>query len=163
MSVLKLPAIVFYLGLYVMALGSGSFMRCIVAFGADQFNDTNPKERMMKSSFFNWFFFVSNFGTLLSSTGVVRVEDNVSWALGFGILALFMGFAMGAFYSGTPIYTYQKPGGSPLTRICQVIVASLYKLRVQVPCDKNLLYENKHKEESSVPGSRKLNYTDEFK
>lgn len=162
-SVLKLPAIVFYLGLYVMALGSGSFMPCIVAFGADQFNDTNPKERMMKSSFFNWFFFVSNFGTLLSSTGVVWVEDNVSWALGFGISTLVMGFAMGAFYSGTLIYRYQKPGGSPLTRICQVIVSSLYKLRVQVPCDKSLLYENEHKGESSVPGSRKLNYTDEFK
>lgn len=162
-SVLELPAIVFYLGLYVMALGSGSFMPCIVAFGADQFNDTNPKERMMKSSFFNWFFFFSNFGTLLSSTGVVWVEDNVSWALGFGISTLIMGFAMGAFYSGTPIYRHQKPGGSPLTRICQVIVASLRKLQLKVPCDKTLLYEKEHEEESSVPGSRKLNYTDEFK
>lgn len=162
-SVLELPATVFYLGLYVMALGSGSFMPCIVAFGADQFNDTNPKERMMKSSFFNWFFFFSNFGTLLSSTGVVWIEDNVSWALGFGISTLIMGFAMGAFYSGTPIYRHQKPGGSPLTRICQVIVASLRKLRLKVPCDKTLLYEKEHEEESSVPGSRKLNYTDEFK
>jgi peptide/histidine transporter 3/4 len=161
-SVLKLPSVVFYLGLYVMALGSGSFMPCIVAFGADQFDYSSPKERIRKSSFFNWFFFVSNFGPLLSSTGVVWVEDNVSWALGFGISTLIMGFAMGAFYSGTPIYRHQKPGGSPLTRICQVIVASLRKLRVQVPSDKSLLYEKEQEEESAVPGSRKLNYTDEF-
>lgn len=162
-SVLKLSAVIFYLGLYVMALGSGSLMPCIVAFGADQYDHSNSKERRWKSSFFNWFFFVSNFGTLLSSTGVVWVEDNVSWALGFGISTLIIGFAMGAFYSGTPIYRHQKPGGSPVTRICQVIVASLRKLRVQVPSDKSLLYEKEHKEESAVPGSRKLNYTDEFK
>ena len=112
-SVLKLSVVIFYLGLYVMALGSGSLMPWIVDFGADQYDHNNSKGRRLKSSFFNWFFFVSNFGPLLSNIVVVLVEDNVSWELGFGISTLIIGFAMGDFYSGTPIYRHQKSRWNP--------------------------------------------------
>eukprot|EP01018_Ginkgo_biloba_P018597 Gb_34915 [translate_table: standard] len=161
-SFLKSPSILFYVGLYVMSLGIGSSMPCFVAFGADQFENSNPRERKMKCSFFNWFFFSINFGTLVSSSGVVWVEDDVSWVLGFGISTVLMGFAVGIIFIGTPLYRHQKPGGSPLTRICQVLVASSRKLRVQPPLDKRLLYE-KQDELSAVPGSRKLGYTNNFK
>ena len=66
-----------------MSPGSGILMPCIVAFGVDQYDHNNSKGRRLKSSFFNWFFFVSNFGALLSNIGVVSMEDNVSWELGF--------------------------------------------------------------------------------
>eukprot|EP01018_Ginkgo_biloba_P018598 Gb_34916 [translate_table: standard] len=161
-SFLKSPSILLYVGLYVMSLGIGSFTACFVAFGADQFEKSNPRERKMKCSFFNWFFFSVNFGTLVSSSGVVWVEDDVSWVLGFGISTVMIGFAMGIFFIGTPLYRHQKPGGSPLTRICQVLVASLRKLRVQPPLDERLLYEKQDKL-SAVPGSQKLGYTNNFK
>ncbi|KAG5522986.1 hypothetical protein RHGRI_034957 [Rhododendron griersonianum] len=51
-----------------------------------------------------------------------------------------------------------KPGGSPLTRICQVIVASVRKCHVKVPEDKSLLYETADAE-SAIKGSRKLDHT----
>ncbi|PPR95187.1 hypothetical protein GOBAR_AA25483 [Gossypium barbadense] len=41
--------------------------------------------------------------------------------------------------SGTKLYRNQRPGGSPLTRIFQVMVASVGKARVEVPNDKSLL------------------------
>ncbi|KAK8983806.1 hypothetical protein V6N11_009590 [Hibiscus sabdariffa] len=59
------------------------------------------------------------------------------------------------------MYRLQKPGESPLTRICQVIVASFRKLNVKVPTDQSLFYEIDGNE--SVRGSRKLEHTDKLK
>ncbi|KAE8690945.1 Protein NRT1/ PTR FAMILY 8.3 [Hibiscus syriacus] len=60
---------VFFFGLYLIALGTGGIKPCVSSFGADQFDDTDPKER-----------------------------DNAGWGLGFGIPALFMGLAIGTFH-----------------------------------------------------------------
>ncbi|KAK3157320.1 hypothetical protein QOZ80_2AG0119290 [Eleusine coracana subsp. coracana] len=57
---------------------------------------------------------------------------------------------------------YQRPGGSALRRICQVIVAATCKANVDVPMDSSLLYEIPGKE-SAIAGSRKLNNTDGLK
>ncbi|EYU35699.1 hypothetical protein MIMGU_mgv1a0209462mg, partial [Erythranthe guttata] len=81
--------------------------------------------------------------------------------LGFGIPALFMGIAIASFFSGTPLYRFQKPGGSPLTRMCQVLVASCRKWNLAIPNDSTLLYETQDKS-SAIEGSRKLLHTDEL-
>lgn len=44
-----------YIGLYLIALGTGGIKPCVSSFGADQFDETDEKERKKKSSFFNWF------------------------------------------------------------------------------------------------------------
>ncbi|XP_040871409.1 protein NRT1/ PTR FAMILY 8.3 isoform X5 [Glycine max] len=46
---------VLYFGLYLIALGTGGVKACVPSFGADQFDDTDPNERVKKASFFNWF------------------------------------------------------------------------------------------------------------
>ncbi|XLS82379.1 hypothetical protein HN51_048210, partial [Arachis hypogaea] len=58
-------------------------------------------------------------------------------------------------------YRLQVPGGSPLTRICQVIVTATRKFSVQVPEDKSLLYETSDAE-SAIKGCRKLEHTKEL-
>eukprot|EP01018_Ginkgo_biloba_P028578 Gb_41131 [translate_table: standard] len=153
---------VFFLGLYLIALGTGGIKPCVSSFGADQFDDTNPTERKKKGSFFNWFYFSVNVGALVSSSVLVWVQDNVGWGWGFGIPTVFMGLAIVSFFSGTPLYRFQKPGGSPLTRVCQVVVASLRKLGEKVPHDNSLLYEVQDNN-SAIRGSRKLEHTDELK
>ncbi|KAJ4970992.1 hypothetical protein NE237_004091 [Protea cynaroides] len=60
---------------------------------------------------------------------------------------------------GTRKYRNQIPAGSPLTRLCQVLVVSFRNLQVTVPADKSLLYEPAD-EESVVKGSRRLDHTD---
>eukprot|EP00262_Sarcandra_glabra_P012221 TRINITY_DN3106_c0_g2_i2.p1 TRINITY_DN3106_c0_g2~~TRINITY_DN3106_c0_g2_i2.p1 ORF type:complete len:585 (+),score=93.23 TRINITY_DN3106_c0_g2_i2:326-2080(+) len=152
--------VIFYLGLYLMALGTGGIKPCVSSFGADQFDDTNPTERMKKGSFFNWFYFSINIGALISSSLIVWIQDNAGWGLGFGIPTLFMGLAIGSFFSGTALYRFQKPGGSPLTRLCQVLVASFRKWNIDVPSDSSLLYELPDKT-SAIKGSRKLDHSDE--
>ncbi|CAL9173121.1 unnamed protein product [Musa hybrid cultivar] len=153
---------IFFFGLYLIALGTGGIKPCVSSFGADQFDDTDPRERMKKGSFFNWFYFSINIGALISSSFLVWVQDNCGWGLGFGIPTLFMGLAIISFFFGTPLYRFQKPGGSPLIRMCQVVVASFRKWKVDVPHDSCLLYEVPEKA-SAIKGSRKLGHTDEIK
>ncbi|KAJ4762090.1 Protein NRT1/ PTR FAMILY 8.5 [Rhynchospora pubera] len=151
---------VFFLGLYLIALGTGGIKPCVSSFGADQFDDTDPAERIQKGSFFNWFYFSINIGALISSSFLVWVQDNWGWGLGFGIPTVFMGLAIISFFSGTPLYRFQKPGGSPLVRVCQVVVASIRKWRV-VPGDSSQLYEVE--KGSAIEGSRKLEHSDELR
>ena len=82
---------VFFLGLYLIALGTGGIKPCVSSFGVDQFDDTNPTERKKKGSFFNWFYFSINVGALVSSSVIVWVQDNVGWRWGFAIPTIFMG------------------------------------------------------------------------
>ncbi|KAL6970088.1 hypothetical protein U1Q18_029793 [Sarracenia purpurea var. burkii] len=153
---------IFFFGLYLIALGTGGIKPCVSSFGADQFDDTDSKERVKKGSFFNWFYFSINIGALISSSLIVWIQDNAGWGLGLGIPTLFMGLAIASLFSGTPLYRFQKPGGSPLTRVCQVFVASCRKWNLKVPTDSNLLYETPDKT-SAIEGSRKLEHTDELK
>ncbi|TKY63452.1 NRT1/ PTR FAMILY 8.2 [Spatholobus suberectus] len=69
-----------------------------------------------------------------------------------------MSVAVVSFFSVTRLYRNQKPGRIPLTHICQVIVASFRKFKVQVPSDKSLLYEIGD-EEFAVRGSCQRDHT----
>ncbi|XP_054820071.1 protein NRT1/ PTR FAMILY 8.1-like [Prosopis cineraria] len=148
-----------FLALYLIALGTGGIKPCVSSFGADQFDDADDAEKEKKGSFFNWFYFSINIGALIAASVLVWIQDNVGWGLGFGIPAAAMAIAVVFFFSGTRLYRHQKPGGSPLTRIFQVIVASMRKHKVEVPDDKRLLYEIEAETESAVLGSRKLDRT----
>ena len=153
---------IYFFSLYLIALGTGGIKPCVSSFGADQFDDTDPIERMRKGSFFNWFYFCINIGAFVSGTFLVWIQDNRGWGLGYGIPTLFMALAIGSFFSGSKLYRFQKPGGSPLTRMCQVVVASLKKWNLELPDDSSLLYELPGST-SAVQGSRKLEHTAQFK
>ncbi|XP_016719322.1 protein NRT1/ PTR FAMILY 8.1 [Gossypium hirsutum] len=150
-----------FLALYLIALGTGGIKPCVSSYGADQFDDTDEREKIHKSSFFNWFYFSINIGALIAASVLVWVQTNVSWGWGFGIPAIAMAIAVGFFFTGTRLYRNQIPGGSPLTRLCQVLVASIRKYNVAVPADMSLLYE-KADAESNIKGSRKIDHTNDL-
>ncbi|WOG89111.1 hypothetical protein DCAR_0208347 [Daucus carota subsp. sativus] len=151
-----------FTALYLVALGTGGIKPCVSSYGADQFDDDDEVEKKHKSSFFNWFYFSINIGALIASSLLVYIQDNVGWGWGFGIPAVAMAVAVVSFFSGTKLYRNQKPAGSPLTRLCQVMVASWRKYSVQVPEDKSLLYETADTE-SAIVGSRKLEHSKDFR
>ncbi|KAK7359542.1 hypothetical protein VNO77_01503 [Canavalia gladiata] len=153
---------VFYFGLYVVALGTGGVKSCVPTFGADQFDDTDPKESIRKGSYFNWYYFSIYLGAIVSCTLIVWVQDNAGWGLGFGIPTLFMGLSIGSFFLGTPLYRFQKPAGSPVTRLCQVLYAAVRKRNLIVPEDSRLLHETTD-EKSAVKGNRKLVHSDDLR
>uniref|UniRef100_A0A5B6Z0I1 Putative Peptide transporter 1 isoform 1 n=1 Tax=Davidia involucrata TaxID=16924 RepID=A0A5B6Z0I1_DAVIN len=152
-----------FVALYLIALGTGGIKPCVSSFGADQFDETDESERKKKSSFFNMFYFSINVGALIASSVLVYIQMNVGWGWGFGVPAVAMAIAIVFFFSGSRLYRLQRPGGSPLTRIFQVIVASIRKFHVQVPADhKSHLYETAD-EECNIKGSRKLEHTKELR
>ncbi|XP_045833767.1 protein NRT1/ PTR FAMILY 8.1-like [Trifolium pratense] len=151
-----------FIALYLIALGTGGIKPCVSSFGADQFDENDETERKKKSSFFNWFYFSINIGALIASSVLVWIQMNVGWGWGFGVPAIAMVIAIIFFFIGSQWYRLQIPGGSPLTRICQVIVATFKKHGLRVPDDKSLLYETSDAE-SNIKGSRKLEHTDELK
>lgn len=153
---------VFFVALYLVALGTGGIKPCVSSYGADQFDDADPIERNYKNSFFNWFYFSINIGALVASSLIVWIQQDIGWGWGFGVPAVAMAFAVVSFFTGSRLYRYQKPGGSPLTRICQVVVASFRKYHVTLPAEKSLLYETAAAE-SVIKGSRKLAHTNELR
>ncbi|KAK1651664.1 hypothetical protein QYE76_069469 [Lolium multiflorum] len=77
-----------------MAIGAGGIKPCVSSFGADQFDDGVPAERLKKSSFFNWFFFSIYVGSFVSGTVVVWVQDRCGWVIGLWIPTLFIALAI---------------------------------------------------------------------
>ncbi|KAE9600845.1 hypothetical protein Lal_00011300 [Lupinus albus] len=151
-----------FIALYLIALGTGGIKPCVSSFGADQFDDNDDVERKKKSSFFNWFYFSINIGALIASSVLVWIQMNVGWGWGFGVPAVAMIIAIIFFFIGSRFYRLQIAGGSPLTRICQVIVAAFRKSSVSVPEDESLLHETADAE-SNIKGSRKLEHTNKMK
>ncbi|XP_037416447.1 protein NRT1/ PTR FAMILY 8.2-like [Triticum dicoccoides] len=148
-----------FVGLYLVALGTGGIKPCVSSFGADQFDEHDDGERRSKrqSSFFNWFYFSINIGALVASSVLVYVQERFGWGWGFGIPAVVMLIAVGSFFVGTPLYRHQRARGSPLTRIAQVLVAATRKWSVAVSVDASALYERPDRE------SGKMEHTEQFR
>ncbi|KAJ1400405.1 Proton-dependent oligopeptide transporter family [Sesbania bispinosa] len=56
----------FYLSIYLIALGNGGYQPNIATFGADQFDDEHSKEGPSKVAFFSYFYLALNLGQLFS-------------------------------------------------------------------------------------------------
>ncbi|EEE63712.1 hypothetical protein OsJ_18530 [Oryza sativa Japonica Group] len=149
------PSPVLYLALLCTSLGSGGIRPCVVAFGADQFDGQQQKQRQKggggaaaaaagrKRSYFNLYFFTMGLAVLLALTVVVYIQENVGWGWGFGIPAIAMFVSIVVFVAGYPLYVRLKPGGSPFTRLAQVVAAAFRKRRAAVPEDPGMLYQDK--------------------
>ncbi|KAF8755802.1 hypothetical protein HU200_011274 [Digitaria exilis] len=160
-----LESAAFYAGLYLLALG-GALQPVLVAFGADQFDGADEVGRALQSSFFNWFYLSINVGSLVGGTVLVWVQSSVSWGLGYGIPAMCSVLAVAVFLAGTAAYRrHQRPGGSPLTRVAQVVVAAVGKCGVEAPEDASELHECEGDDgmSAAIQGSRCLAHTDQFR
>lgn len=118
-----------FTSLYVIALGTGGIKPNVSAFGADQFDVTDPRDRREKDSFFNAFYFFINLGSLLAVTVIVYVQENVSWGIGFAVPAATMGLAILTFWLGSDKYSHVPPTESPIARVFRISRAALRERR----------------------------------
>lgn len=100
--------------------------------------------------------------TLSALTIVVYIQDNVGWGWGLGIPTIAMALSIIAFLVGSPLYKKLKPGGSPLVRLAQVIVAATKKRKAVAPADPGLLYENRELD-ATISVNGRLIHTNQFK
>lgn len=151
--------LIFFVGLYLTAVGCGGVRSALLPFGADQFNSEHSSDLKKRRNFFSSFYICVIFGVITSGTIIVWVQENVSWAIGYGIATACIGLALIGFLVGTPIFRQDEPCGSPVKSIFQVIVSSFRNMTLEVPADSALLYEVR----SSNTLRAKLAHSDDFR
>ncbi|KAI3763864.1 hypothetical protein L2E82_13862 [Cichorium intybus] len=149
---------ILYISLLLTAVGSGGIRPCVVAFGADQFDETDEKQKTNTWKFFNWYYFCMGASMLVAVTVIVYIQDNVGWGWGLGIPSMAMVFSVVTFVMGYPLYRNMDPAGSPFTRLIQVCVAAFRKRKLAMVSDHDLLYENEELD-ASISISGKLLHT----
>lgn len=133
---------ILYVSLLLGAVGSGGIRPCVVAFGADQFDETDPKQNTKTWKYFNWYYFVMGVSILVAVTVLVYIQDNIGWGWGLGIPTILMFLSIITFIFGYPLYRNLDPSGSPFTRLVQVLVAAYRKRKLPMVSDPKLLYQN---------------------
>ncbi|XP_028800427.1 protein NRT1/ PTR FAMILY 4.4-like [Neltuma alba] len=156
-------ASIFFLALYLMALGSGCLKPNIISHGADQFRKEDPSQSRKLSTFFNIAYFAFCMGELIALTLLVWVQTNSGMDLGFGVSAAAMAIGLICLISGTFAYRNKPPQGSIFTPIAQVFVAAITKRKQICPssADKKLHGSQNNKpinnNDSSEASTTKIN------
>ncbi|KAM7375214.1 hypothetical protein PAMA_014345 [Pampus argenteus] len=113
-------------GLILIALGTGGIKPCVAAFGGDQFEDHQEKQR---STFFSIFYLSINAGSLLSTiiTPILRAQEcgihtqQKCYPLAFGVPAALMVVALIVFIIGSGMYNKTAPQGNIIVKVCKCI------------------------------------------
>lgn len=153
----------FYLSLYIIAIGSGAAKPNMSTFGADQFDDFSPKEKVLKVSFFNWWSFNSACGTLMATLLVVYIQERIGWGLGYGIAAIGFLLSSVTFFMGTPRYRHKsRKAGSLSMDFIRVPVVAFRNRKLQLPSSPSELHEFELDHYTSS-GRRKIHHTPHFR
>ncbi|CAH8332397.1 unnamed protein product [Eruca vesicaria subsp. sativa] len=132
----------FYMSLYTIAIGAGGTKPNISTFGADQFDSYSLKEKKQKVSFFNWWMFSSFLGALFATLGLVYIQENLGWGLGYGIPTLGLFVSLLVFYIGTPCYRHKVIKSDNLARdLVRVPIAAFKNRKLHCPNDVLELHE----------------------
>eukprot|EP00250_Pteridium_aquilinum_P009068 c18421_g1_i1 orf=445-2247(+) len=121
--------------LFCIVLAVGGIRPCSYAFGADQFK---RGDKINVQSYFNWYFFALYVGSLIGSTVLVYVQDNVGWDWGFGVPSIFAAFGILILLLGIPLYKHVPPLGSTYAGFIQVMTAAFYKRKIPLPPESDL-------------------------
>lgn len=109
-----------FIGLTLIALGTGGIKPCVSSFGGDQFNADQQRQ---KDSFFSLFYMSINVGSLLSTiiTPIIRTQvycfGQSCYAMAFGIPAALMITSIFIFAIGYRWYTKHPAGESILSKM----------------------------------------------
>ncbi|KAM4046595.1 solute carrier family 15 member 1 [Anomaloglossus baeobatrachus] len=125
------------IGLILIALGTGGIKPCVAAFGGDQFDESQDKQR---SRFFSIFYLSINAGSLLSTiiTPILRGQEcgihtkQKCYPLAFGVPAALMVVALVVFIVGSRMYKKVSPQGNIIVKVFKCIsfaVSNRYKNR----------------------------------
>ncbi|KAJ0232316.1 Protein NRT1/ PTR FAMILY 2.8 [Hirschfeldia incana] len=121
---------VLFAGLGLLAIGAGGIRPCNIAFGADQFDTSTKKGKSHLETFFNWWYFSFTVALVIALTGVVYIQTNISWVIGFVIPTACLALSVTTFLIGHHTYILAKPMGSVFTDMVKVVAAACKKRKV---------------------------------
>ncbi|KAB1201213.1 Protein NRT1/ PTR FAMILY 5.4 [Morella rubra] len=158
---------VFFVALYILTVGEGGHKPCVQTFAADQFEEDSQEDKKTKSSFFNWWYSGIMVGSCSAMLVVIYVQENVSWVMGFGMLAIALAVSLAIFLLGIKRYKKQGPLGSPFTTVARVLVAAARKRQAKEMRDNCGVYYGDESDTSDVaagqPKARRLARTAQFR
>ena len=99
-----------YLGLGLIALGSGGIKPCVSAHVGDQFGKGNWHK---VSKVFQWFYFSINFGSFFATLLIPTLNDKFGPGIAFGLPGILMFLATVAFWMGRKVFVHvpAQPAG----------------------------------------------------
>jgi peptide/histidine transporter 3/4 len=128
----------FWLALVFVAISFGGTAPTRAALAVDQFDETVPRERPMLLSFSRRWLLCLSCSALVAQSGIVYVQENIGWGLGFGLPTAGYALAVDLVFCGIPYYRLKVPHGSPLISIAQVLVAATRNHKAHIiPLHKN--------------------------
>ncbi|XP_028627404.1 solute carrier family 15 member 1 [Grammomys surdaster] len=118
------------IGLALIALGTGGIKPCVSAFGGDQFEEGQEKQR---NRFFSIFYLAINAGSLISTiiTPILRVQQcgihsqQACYPLAFGVPAALMAVSLIVFVLGSRMYKKFQPQGNIMGKVAKCIGKTL--------------------------------------
>ncbi|KAK4441141.1 protein NRT1/ PTR FAMILY 2.7 [Sesamum alatum] len=118
---------VLFAALALVSIGLGGTRFTLATIGANQFN-----KHKHQATYFNLYFFTLYVNSFICSTGIVYVQDNLSWAWGYGISIAGSAVGLAVFLVGRRFYYRDKPRGSPFMSMARVVVACVRKRKAEV-------------------------------
>ena len=98
-----------WLGLFLIALGSGGIKPCVSAHVGDQFGKRNQH---LMEKVYQWFYFAINFGSTLSTLLTPWLLEWYGPHVAFGVPGVLMAIATLMFWLGRNRYIHVPPGGT---------------------------------------------------
>ncbi|XP_030461697.1 protein NRT1/ PTR FAMILY 4.4-like [Syzygium oleosum] len=160
-------ALIFYVSLCLVALGSGCLKPNIISHGADQFRREDSKQSRRLSSYFNAAYFAFCTGELIALTVLVWVQTDSGMDVGFGVSAAAMVVGLVSLISGALFYKNTPPRGSIFIPIAQVFVAAITKRKQICPSNADMLHGNNitesNRQVASAAERSNLSHTEKFR
>ncbi|KAJ0393542.1 hypothetical protein P43SY_000678 [Pythium insidiosum] len=108
----------FIIGLFVgIGIGTGAIKSNVITYGADQFDPRDPREAKLKETYFSYFYFCINFGSVFSYgylsqlcvEGSGLIPKRYGYFATFLICACVMAASLVSFVAGTKRYVNVQP------------------------------------------------------
>jgi solute carrier family 15 oligopeptide transporter 1 len=115
-----------FLGLFLIALGSGGIKPCVAAFGGEQFK--MPEQAKQLGFFFSMFYFSINLGSFISTLVTPILRENAQcfdmdecYPYGFGLPAILMAVSIVIFVVGKFMYKILPNQGNMIMKVIRCI------------------------------------------
>jgi peptide/histidine transporter 3/4 len=158
---LQLPLI--FLGMYIVALGSGGIKPNVSTMGADQFDISYEQDKKESKVFFSYFYWAINLGALVSYTLVAYVcqygisflgGEDWGFFVGYMIPTIMLAVGLAIFFSGSSRYKKNVPEGSVINQVVGVLYEAIVTRRhVTIEKQVGITEKLSSVEENTVQGS----------
>lgn len=120
-----------FVGLSLIAIGSGGIKPCVAAFGGEQFK--LPEQSVQLARFFSMFYFSINLGSFISTLVTPILREDIPcfsstmeecYPYGFGLPAILMAISIVIFLSGKFLYKILPNQGNMIVKVFRCISVS---------------------------------------